>query len=549
MSLRHYGIYLAYPPTVDMRDQGLGRYLAAFIKGAAEDSGLRFTLVCPSWSHDALEQLFSSEGLARGVVQVVAPQGKPYALRLYEAWKTRRERVRRKGLWHCLVKWLVAAASRLLSRLERRVVEVHGVPSLLVLLTELLPLTLLLLLILPVSIPIFLFQRFLTRLLRKFSNRLAGWHKVHGRLSALLAMPKSDSLVIRLFAHMQKLEAARMQHLISTLSEVSAWYCPTAFWPSFNEINTPRLMCVPDVVLQDFSVGFSGVGGDRFLDVFEMQQQAIRSADQFVTYSAAVKWDTLVDRYGIAANKISVIHHAPNDLGRWVAVKGFHVEEATSRHYCQTLLRAAMQRSNNPAYASGFLNGDVKFLFYASQFRPNKNVITLLRAYEHLLRKRYLGHKLVLTGRSHNVPEIERFIVDHNLENDVLCLPGLSVPELAACYKLADLAVNPSLSEGGCPFTFTEALSVGTPVVMARIEVSEEVLFEPEVQEVCFFDPYDWEDVAERIEWALSNRAHLLKIETAVYQRLKQRTWKDVAQEHIAILDRLIECQVEGVAL
>ncbi|MFD2884495.1 glycosyltransferase [Pseudomonas lini] len=70
----------------------------------------------------------------------------------------------------------------------------------------------------------------------------------------------------------------------------------------------------------------------------------------------------------------------------------------------------------------------------------------------------------------------KKFISEHGLQNDVLCLYGLSIQELAACYKLADLAVNPSLSEGGCPFTFTEALSVGTPVVMARIAVTEEIL-------------------------------------------------------------------------
>jgi len=54
--------------------------------------------------------------------------------------------------------------------------------------------------------------------------------------------------------------------------------------------------------------------------------------------------------------------------------------------------------------------------------------------------------------------------------------PWLVEFRIAACYKLADLAVNPSLSEGGFPFTFTEALSVGTPVVMARIPVTEEII-------------------------------------------------------------------------
>jgi glycosyltransferase involved in cell wall biosynthesis len=123
----------------------------------------------------------------------------------------------------------------------------------------------------------------------------------------------------------------------------------------------------------------------------------------------------------------------------------------------------------------------------------------------------------------------------------VLCLHGLTARELAACYRLAELAVNPSLSEGGCPFTLTEALSVGTPVVMGRIAVTEEVITDPALQDVMLFDPYDWKDMAARIEWALQNREALLTRQLKFYAKLSQRTWRHVVDEHIAILDRISE--------
>jgi glycosyltransferase involved in cell wall biosynthesis len=121
----------------------------------------------------------------------------------------------------------------------------------------------------------------------------------------------------------------------------------------------------------------------------------------------------------------------------------------------------------------------------------------------------------------------------------VIFLHGLSVSELAACYKLADLAVNPTLSEGGCPFTFTEALSVGTPVVMSRIPVAEEVLVDSKLQEVTFFDPFDWSDCAKRIEWAVTHRDELLKYQLDVYAMLCKRTWTDVVAEHVKVLDNI----------
>jgi glycosyltransferase involved in cell wall biosynthesis len=144
---------------------------------------------------------------------------------------------------------------------------------------------------------------------------------------------------------------------------------------------------------------------------------------------------------------------------------------------------------------------------------------------------------LILTGHPSAIPEIWQFIFDNRLENDVIFLHGLKIEELAACYKLATLAVNPSLSEGGCPFTFTEALSVGTPVVMARIPVTEEVIRNSGVQDATFFDPYDWEDCASRIEWAIKNRAELLSLQLKTYAELCERSWTDVVREHLQVLD------------
>ena len=268
-----------------------------------------------------------------------------------------------------------------------------------------------------------------------------------------------------------------------------------------------------------------------------------------MTYSAKVKWETLVDRYRTPAENITVIHHAANDLSRWLTVSGVDDTVASSRHDCERLLAAALGKSSNPGYTQGFQNSSVKFLFYASQFRPNKNVISLLKAYAYLLGKRLIGHKLILTGNPQALPAIQSFISAHFLENEVLCLHGLETQELAACYKLADLAVNPSLSEGGCPFTFTEALSVDTPVVMARIPVAEEILNDAALQAMTFFDPYDWQDMAYRIDWALQHRDQLLAVQRKAYTALAKRSWKDVVKEHVDVLERIASSSGHSKAL
>ncbi len=543
MPVRHYGIYLAYPPTVDLRAEGLGRHLAMFLKGADELADVQFTLVCPSWSRATLEALFASEQVATEIFRIVSPARKPYALIVFEAIKVYRARPVRQRRFTRISKWLADSNERLWQRLTKRAVTVHGAATLLLFFLEAIVLLVMLTPLLCLAMP-FVALILLTRMLRLLSHRLpvvfrGKWRSLLARSLEVLAAPEQKNWVLRLFEEMQIQEMRRMHAMISTLTAVRAWYCPTAFWPSFHDIKAPRLLCVPDVVLSDFPVGYAGVGGNRFLNTFEALGRAIRAGEHFVTYSETVKWNTLVDRYAVTAANVTVIPHAPNALNGHVELIGFADGEASSRLYCQSLLRRALQRSSNPAYTAHFDNSEVKFLFYASQFRPNKNVLMLLRAFVYLLRKVYLGHKLILTGYPTDMPEIRQFVIDHRLQNEVIFLHGLSVSELAACYKLADLAVNPSLSEGGCPFTFAEALSVGTPVVMSRIAVSEEVLTEPHCQALTLFDPFDWRDCAKRIEWAVKNRQHLLAIQRTMYAQLKQRTWRHVVQEYVGVLDKI----------
>ncbi len=246
---------------------------------------------------------------------------------------------------------------------------------------------------------------------------------------------------------------------------------------------------MPDVVIHEFPVAFSSINQDRLLEVFKCIERTIEGGDHFVTYSDHIKYRTLIDRYRIAPDAIEVVPHGANRLDELIAVSGFPDDKAATDQFCRNLFRVALRKAIGNLNAIHFDSSDAQFIFYATQFRPNKNIVSLLTAYEYLLKRRFIGHKLILTGNPNNLPDIAEFIKAHNLQNDVLCLHGLSAQELAACYRLADLAVNPSLSEGGCPFTLTEALSVGTPVVMARIAVTEEVVTDPELKKLMLFDP------------------------------------------------------------
>jgi len=360
------------------------------------------------------------------------------------------------------------------------------------------------------------------------------------RLRTLIAHPSHDVAGMRLFGLMEEAEIGLMHALIRDEKDILAWYCSTPFWPYFNRVAAPRLICVPDIVPADFPGGFTLTGGKTGFDAFRQIEAVIAGGDHFVTYSDHVKWHTLVDRWQVDPDSVDVVPHGASRLDEAISVSGWDDDRAATDALCRNLFRNALGKAVGNRFAPFFGSGEVKFLFYASQFRPNKNVVTLLRAFDHLLKQRYRGYKLVLTGDPKRVPEIAGFIREHNLENDVLCLNGLSVQELAACYRLTDLAINPSLSEGGFPFTFTEAISVGTPVVMARIPVTAEIIGELEFYSDMSFDPYDWRDMADRIEWALDHRDALYARQRAFYGAvLIKRSWRRMVDDYILILERI----------
>jgi glycosyltransferase involved in cell wall biosynthesis len=543
VSLRHFGIYLAYGPRVDLQKEGLGRLLVAFLQAAATREDVRFVIACPQWSRKSLLTLLESEGISASSFDIVSTDGVPLILRIVLA-RSRGRIPRKPSRLTRLLAWIHLGVVRHRQQVERRLVATRSLLTWFAFTVYALILGILLSPLLAVAWLVRAAYRGFLRVARALA-KFNWFHLAFNQLTTVVSLPGEEALMMRLYRLMEADEGERVATVVNSMPHVKAWYCPAAFWPAFNRVSAPRLMCVPDVVPNDFPVGFSLADPDLMKGV-ETVERAIGGGEHFVTYSSRVKWDTLVDRYSVSPAVVTVVPHACWDLSQLVEVSGFPDREKATQTYCESLLKQALIRLGGSAYTVGLVSDSIRFLFYPTQFRPNKNLLTLLRAYLHLLRERFIQQKLILTGNPGGLKPVQDFIAEHQLENDVLCLHGLTTRELAACYRLADLAVNPSLSEGGCPFTLTEALSVGTPVVMARIPVTEEVVLDETLREMMLFDPYDWQDAASKIEWALEHREALLSAQREFYQVLSKRTWRDVVDEHVAILDGLAAASVHA---
>lgn len=553
VSMKHYGIFLAYGPLVDLRFEGLGRHLAAFLRAAQDSKEFHLTIACPQWMAKNLQELCIYENIDLKSFTLVMPTGVPVFLNLLGALRWG-GRVFLRRTYGAVSSFMASRVNALLPASACSSADIYMPRSVnwLAHIRHWWVFAFLSLAILPfaamgvaiavvlglVGSPIFLLMWFAQRARHLARTTLSG--EGISFIRKTLGIANLRGAVSGYYRNLLAAEIAMVAERANCAQHVSAWYCPAAFWPEFNRISKPRLICVPDIVTGEFPAGFALVTGEQFYESVRAIETTVKGGAHFITYSESVKWKTLVERYRVRPEAVRVVRHAPNRLDSWIRIAGLPYPVAASRTYCEAALLNALHKSHNAAYVAGFRNGAVKFIFYASQFRPNKNVLNLLRAYEYLLRRRYLPHKLILTGNAQDMQDIHAFIQQHQLQNDVLCLHGLSTKELATCYHLADLAVNPSLSEGGCPFTFTEALSVDTPVVMARIPVTMEVLDDPALESCgTFFDPYEWKEMAACIEAGLRDRETLLAAQKPVYNRLAERNWRDVVDEYVAALDAI----------
>ena len=187
---------------------------------------------------------------------------------------------------------------------------------------------------------------------------------------------------------------------------------------------------------------------------------------------------------------------------------------------------------------------DITYIFCSTQNRSYKNLVNLAKAVETLIRERYRNVKLILTGQMYfdeSDDALAQYVRDKQLHWDIVSIPR--VPRLvhAALFRSAAVTVHPSFFEGGFPFTFAESVSMGTPVLLSRAPTTLEQ-FPLKDMESFLFDPYSVTNLADKIEWALANRAQLLAQQRRLYDAsIQQRDWRRVGREYAQVFDDVLQ--------
>lgn len=532
------GIFLGYGPQTSLGKEGLGRYLAGLVKGF-QNRGDEVTIACPQWLLKTLDALFKDFEIEKDRIKMMDTGKTPVSVWVYH-WLERKKKKKKKPHLKRLSQYLADLGKKLIREVAKTNSLIYfGLLTLLGLLIGVaaaVPCIVVGVVFLLIKIAI-RFGRPLMRIAKPSLERIKSAVCGMGFLNMTCLMVESAT-------------NDQIQMLVNRINReqpLDVWFVPAIFWPQVNNIhNSTVVINAPDLVSEKFPQGFAETVNAS--NAIVACRKTLQEGRYFITYCDYLRRTLLEEEYGKEPDHTVAIPHVNNAMDSYLYIdpaleNRMGVKKNLPLAYARTLLPLALQKAScQGGYASGYCMGDMSYIFYASQNRPSKNILNLVKAYEYLLRHRFIHQKLVLTCNVQAAKELREYITEHELSNEVIGMWNLPANVLAALYCCADLVVNPTLYEGGFPFTFGEGMSVGTPSVMSDIPQVREVL-EPEGLEEMMFDPYDWKAMADKIEWALQHKETLYNRELPLYEKMAQRTPAVVAEDYVHAFERFMELE------
>jgi glycosyltransferase involved in cell wall biosynthesis len=180
------------------------------------------------------------------------------------------------------------------------------------------------------------------------------------------------------------------------------------------------------------------------------------------------------------------------------------------------------------------IEGD--FILFVGTIEPRKNLITLLQAFEDILRHTELKPQLVVAGRVGWLTDKLFNRAGQSDAADRLVFTGyLGDDELRALYSAASVFVYPSIYEGfGLPVL--EAMACGAPVVTSDIASLRQTAGDA----ARLVSPSDAAALAKNIVDLLENKSEQQYLSQAGIKHAQQFSWEKAARETLDIYAEVV---------
>jgi glycosyltransferase involved in cell wall biosynthesis len=167
-----------------------------------------------------------------------------------------------------------------------------------------------------------------------------------------------------------------------------------------------------------------------------------------------------------------------------------------------------------------------RYVFYAGNIKPHKNLERLIGAFGLLRKRRGLEDvKLIIVGDEiHKHGSLRRRVEAEGVRNDVRFFGFVPEKTLVCLYRMASVFAFPSLYEGfGLPPL--EAMALGVPVVTSRLSSLPEVVGDA----ALLVDPYSEEAIADALARALEDEALRRELVARGHARARLFSWEESA--------------------
>ncbi len=162
-----------------------------------------------------------------------------------------------------------------------------------------------------------------------------------------------------------------------------------------------------------------------------------------------------------------------------------------------------------------------RYILAVSSMDPRKNFIRLVEAFDKIKDKSVKLYIIGMSFKAFNTPDLQKLIGEN------VHLPGYIPDEkLQTMYQNALLSVYPSLYEGfGLPPL--ESMTYGCPVINSDIPALREVSQDA----ALYVDPYNVEDITQKIEQLLVDEPLRKELQEKGLQQIKKYSWDKSAKQ------------------
>lgn len=175
------------------------------------------------------------------------------------------------------------------------------------------------------------------------------------------------------------------------------------------------------------------------------------------------------------------------------------------------------------------------YVLYTGTIEPRKNLLTLLRAYDELLRATEHRPQLVLCGgRGWLCDEVFELVAQLKIQDQVRFTGYVEDADLPALYSSAEVFVYPSVYEGfGLPPL--EAMACGTPVITSNVTSLPEVVGDAGLTVA----PREVPDLTRSLVSLLDDAGQREHFRRVGLERASSFSWARAANETQAIYDEV----------